>query len=264
VITIFNGRTRRLGGDYADDIYVQVSVALRDHLHLLKGAPLAVFLAVALHSDKDGWSHPGRRLLAKETGYNEQTVSAALSHLDILTIEGHRVLLIVQERNDASRFVNNHYLIFPTPEDIAFWEARGVTRRSRLPCMENTHTGEKPSIGFPYTDDATGRSTISKKIQDMESSSSDDDDDVLREIDGLTRSEALLLRLGASTKAAYEFRDVSADAIEVFVEKRLKGHPRDEWAAHMGSVVTAMRRLGKQRIADDYERHLHPWRNLNT
>jgi len=82
---------------------------------------------------------------------------------------------------------------------------------------------------------------------------------VLREIDGLTRAEATMLRYGASPKVAAEFRDVLADAVEHFIEKRLGGYPRDDWSRHMGSVVVAMRKLGKRRLLDDYQYSKNPW-----
>jgi hypothetical protein len=70
----------------------------------------------------------------------------------------------------------------------------------------------------------------------------------------------LLIDYGTSTKVAKEFRAVNADAIAHFIEKRLKGHPRDEWAKHLGSAIVAMRKLGKLRIEETYELDKNPWR----
>jgi len=81
MIQIFNGRTRGLGQDAQQSVYLQVSVQMRQHLHHFKGARLGVFLAIALHSNADGWAWPSMAVLKAETGYNVQTISQALRAL---------------------------------------------------------------------------------------------------------------------------------------------------------------------------------------
>ena len=71
---------------------------MRQHLHHFKGARLGVFMAIALHSNADGWAWPSMAVLKAETGYNVQTISQALSDLCALTIDGQHVLLAVQDR----------------------------------------------------------------------------------------------------------------------------------------------------------------------
>ena len=68
MIQIFNGRSRGLGQDAQHAVYVQVSVTLRQHLHHFKGARLGVFMAIALHSNADGWAWPSMAVLRAETG----------------------------------------------------------------------------------------------------------------------------------------------------------------------------------------------------
>jgi hypothetical protein len=119
MIQIFNGRTRGLGQDAQHAIYVQVSVALRQHLHHFKGARLGVFLAIALHSNADGWAWPSMAVLKAETGYNVQTISQALRDLCALTIDGQHVLLAVQDRAARGTFATNRYLLFPSDADVA-------------------------------------------------------------------------------------------------------------------------------------------------
>ncbi len=65
MISIYNGRSRHLGEGDKKDVYIQMSVAMREHLHLFKGAMLAVFLAISLHADEDGISWPSVALLCK-------------------------------------------------------------------------------------------------------------------------------------------------------------------------------------------------------
>jgi hypothetical protein len=122
MITIFNGRSRGLGSQDTQDIYVQISVKLRNYLHLFKGAKLNVFLAIALHSDTHGWSWPSTRTLHRETGLSGDTLFRALAELCELKIEGHRVLLRKQGRRTTNQYSSNNYLIFPTEEEISKYE----------------------------------------------------------------------------------------------------------------------------------------------
>ena len=126
MISIFNGRERALAAN-TTHIFAQVSVDFRQHLHHLKGAKLAVFLAIALHADQNGWAYPSRATLARETGYNPDTITSALAALCQTTINGHRLLLKYQPQAVMGQFSSNHYLIFPTDEEIAQFEATQPT-----------------------------------------------------------------------------------------------------------------------------------------
>ena len=119
MISIFNGRRRALGQFGGSAVFAQVSVEFRTHLHAFKGAPLAVFMAIALHSDERGWASPSIAMLARETGFGKDAVSDALAYLCGLRIDGHRVLLRGQPRDHGGKFFNNSYLIFPTDEEVA-------------------------------------------------------------------------------------------------------------------------------------------------
>ena len=143
MISIFNGRKRTLGGE-TSQVYAQVGVKFRDHLHLFKGAKLGVFLAIALHADGDGWAWPSYRLLARETGYNKDTIARALSDLCDLAIEGNRVLLRRRTYNvDTKKLESNRYLIFPTADDVAKHEV------ADLQYIENQYIGNQ-CIGNQY------------------------------------------------------------------------------------------------------------------
>src|SRR5688572_1831294 len=122
MISVFNGRSRSLGAENSEEVHVQVSVALRKHLHLFKGAKLGVFMAIALHSDKHGWSKPSTRVLKRETGFNPDTIFKALAELCELQVEGHRVLLRKGVRRSGGQFSSNNYLIFPTKAEIEKYE----------------------------------------------------------------------------------------------------------------------------------------------
>jgi len=133
MIQIFNGRSRALGQDAQDAVYVQVSVKMRQHLHHFKGARLGVFLAITLHSNAEGWAWPSLATLKAETGYNVQTISQALRDLSMLTIDGQRVLLSVQDRAAHGTFVTNRYLLFPSDEDVARYAGEEGDPQARPP-----------------------------------------------------------------------------------------------------------------------------------
>jgi hypothetical protein len=159
MIQIFNGRSRALGQDAQDAVYIQVSVTLRHHLHYFKGARLGVFMAIALHSNAEGWAWPSLVVIRAETGYNVQTISQALSDLCALTIEGQRVLLSVQDRAPHGTFATNRYLLFPSDEDVARYageesdpEAHPPLDVPLTPTPRAVHLSlEKPSTVPPHT-----------------------------------------------------------------------------------------------------------------
>jgi hypothetical protein len=154
MIQIFNGRSRGLGQDAQHAVYVQVSVALRQHLHHFKGARLGVFLAIALHSNADGWAWPSMAVLKAETGYNVQTISQALSDLCALTIDGQHVLLAVQDRATGGTFATNRYLLFPSDADVACYAGEADDPQAGPPLdvpLTAAPSSEKPSTVFPST-----------------------------------------------------------------------------------------------------------------
>jgi hypothetical protein len=118
VISIFNGRNLSADGA-TDDVYVKVSVAMREHLHEFNTGknlnPLGVFLAIALHADAWGWCWPSRRLLKKETGVTtDNAMSSALAHLRAMRIGGARTLAMYRERDpETQQWGYTCYRIFP-------------------------------------------------------------------------------------------------------------------------------------------------------
>jgi hypothetical protein len=181
MIQIFNGRSRALGLQAQDAVYLQVSVTLRQHLHHFKGARLGVFLAIALHSNAEGWAWPSLAMLRSETGYNVQTISQALSDLCALTIDGQRVLLAVQDRAAHGTFATNRYLLFPSDEDVARYAAEESDPEARMPLDAPLTAApralqpsvEKPSTVPPHTaapssEKAHVRRTMANKNQDLE------------------------------------------------------------------------------------------------
>lgn len=172
---IFNGQARGLGEQNQRSIYMQASVEFRAYLKYFKGSKLGVFMAISLHSDEQGWSFPTLALLAGETGYNETTISQTITDLCRTTIEGHRVLLCLQERDPQTKvFSRNKYLIFPTADEVRIWETENPD--ARKPRLGNPYTAQpemEPSIGFPNSahpssahpnsEDTSGRRSIFKE-----------------------------------------------------------------------------------------------------
>ena len=113
-IVIFNGHQFYLTDTGAmgqrSQVSVQLSVRFREQqLRQLKGPILGVFLCIALHINEEGKSWPSVALIAKETGYNEDTVFKCLKRLEFM---GY---LSRVQPNDAEtgKFRSNVYQIFP-------------------------------------------------------------------------------------------------------------------------------------------------------
>ena len=64
-----------------DAVFIKLYCRFRSMLADLQGAPLSVFLCIALHMDRDDRAYPGLRLIAKETGYAVNTVRSAIERL---------------------------------------------------------------------------------------------------------------------------------------------------------------------------------------
>jgi len=148
-----------LGEGEAKDVHAQISVGFREHLHELKGARLHVFLAIALHTNADGWAWPSYALLRRETGYGKDTIARALADLCELTIEGHRVLLRFQPYDhEAKRLMSNRYLIFPSEKEVKRYEVDQ--------CRHFLDTGNqdtrKQSPGKQYTGNADTKKNHTK------------------------------------------------------------------------------------------------------
>jgi hypothetical protein len=162
MISFFNGRTRSLGGHTAE-VFAKVDVAFRDYLHLLKGAHLGVFLAIALHCNEEGWAWPSYATLARETGYGEDTIRRALAHLCQLEIEGHRVLLRYQPKTDDGTFQSNRYLLFPSAEEVARYEGRGVTHLGASTGGGFDDRGGKTPPRSPWWENPSSENPTTKK-----------------------------------------------------------------------------------------------------
>ena len=113
-IVIFNGHQFYLTDTGAmgqrSQVSVQLSVRFREQqLRQLKGPILGVFLCIALHINEEGKSWPSVALIAKETGYNEDTVFKCLKRLEFM---GY---LSRVQPNDAEtgKFRSNVYQLFP-------------------------------------------------------------------------------------------------------------------------------------------------------
>jgi hypothetical protein len=148
MIQIFNGRSRALGQDAQEAVFLQVSVNMRQHLHHFKGARLGVCMAIALHSNADGWAWPSLSVLRTETGYNVQTISQALSDLCALRIDGQRVLLAVQDRAPHGTFATNRYLLFPSAAELARYQ--GAATDGTPPLLPDTRAST-PTPDAPAT-----------------------------------------------------------------------------------------------------------------
>ena len=129
MLTFCNGREQGLGGGGKPQVFVKVDVTFGRHLGLLKGAKLGVFMAIALHANDEGWAWPSIPAICKESGYNRDAVTKAISELCRLEIDGDRVMLRSQSRivGGQGRFAGAHYLIFSAKGDIERFEVNKDT-----------------------------------------------------------------------------------------------------------------------------------------
>jgi hypothetical protein len=144
MFSIFNGKVRGLGDKPKNRVHMRVSVRLREYLHHFKGAKLAIFMAIALHADENGWSEPTVAQLRKETGYEPATISAAITSLCNTVIDGNRVLMSVVLRKQG-KFDRNRYLIFPSPEELIQYADQQRKHRTQKTIHGKT-VPEKPSM----------------------------------------------------------------------------------------------------------------------
>jgi hypothetical protein len=109
------------------DYYIKLKVAFRKSaLSMLKGAPLSVFLCLALHMNQDGIAYPGIEAIMRETGYSRASICAALDQLESLGLISK---LTGRYRADAYRVHGYAWLgVKPVP---ALFEPRGTDSRKR-------------------------------------------------------------------------------------------------------------------------------------
>lgn len=140
---IFNG-TQRGPGTTESEIFIQLGVMFRSQLHHFKGAPLAVFMAIALHMDEDGVAFPSYDTLQRETGYGRGTIAKALDVLCELRIDDHPVLMRWRERDDEGKYAgSNRYKVFPTPDEIV--------QSTLFPTVEKSNGGKSVLEEEPTT-----------------------------------------------------------------------------------------------------------------
>lgn len=113
MIGIFGGR-----GIHTETLYAQVSVAMRSKIHLFSNGKninaFGVFMCIALHANKDGWSWPSRDTIMQETGISTtHAIADAVSLLRDLTIDGQRIMGHYRVREANGRWGKSAFLIFP-------------------------------------------------------------------------------------------------------------------------------------------------------
>ena len=145
MITIFNGRRRTIS-EGKPEIYLQIDVAMRKHLHLFRlGNDLnswAVFSAIALHANPDGWAWPSVAEIKRCTGLGtDEAVSRCIKHLRGMRIETHRILDHYRAKGSNNQWGKSYYHIFPSaggfefaPEkDLILWNGYIPTKNAKKP-----------------------------------------------------------------------------------------------------------------------------------
>ena len=113
-IKIFNGQEYYItdNGEMGNcpRVAVQLSVQFREkQLRQLKGPILAVFICIALHINEQGLAWPSIAQIAKETGYNKDTVFKCLKKLELM---GY-INRVQKTDRESGKFKSNVYQLFP-------------------------------------------------------------------------------------------------------------------------------------------------------
>lgn len=91
-------------------VAVQLSVQFREkQLGQLKGPILGVFVCIALHINERGLAWPSIKLIAKETGYNKDTVFRCLKQLELMGF----ISRVQKTDRETGKFRSNVYQLFP-------------------------------------------------------------------------------------------------------------------------------------------------------
>jgi hypothetical protein len=130
MISIINRDCHQIGRTQGQLITVELTGDSCKYLHLFKGARLAVFMALALHTNAEGWAIASLALLRKETGYAAETIARAIATLCKLKIDGHRVLMTVRDSRAVGPHAKYRFGFFPTDRDLLRYE--GLVRQPRI------------------------------------------------------------------------------------------------------------------------------------
>lgn len=126
MISIYTGKTRGLGSGESSGGYAKINFEFRDHIQAftaISESAFPIFVCLMLHADERGWSWPSRELIAAETGYTPDTVSATITRLKVATVDGKRLLVAYQQpQGRDGTFRSNRYLIFPSAAEVAEYE----------------------------------------------------------------------------------------------------------------------------------------------
>lgn len=113
-IKIFNGHeyyiTENGESGSRSHVSVQLSVEFRDkQLRQLKGPILGVFICIALHINERGLAWPSISLIAKETGYNKDTICKCVKSLELMGF----ISRVQKTDTQTGKFGSNVYQLFP-------------------------------------------------------------------------------------------------------------------------------------------------------
>lgn len=112
MITVFNGKSFGLSGASTSG-FVQIDRLLVDHLKSFTPSGLAVFMAIIMHVDNDGYCWPSIKRLVECTGLSETTVKSSLRLLETMRINDRRLLEINARTSPNGRTTSNGYKLFP-------------------------------------------------------------------------------------------------------------------------------------------------------
>jgi DNA-binding transcriptional ArsR family regulator len=117
-------------------VYVKLLVAFRRQaLRKLKGAPLSVFICLALHVGEDGYANPSIETIMQETGYGRATVCSALDVLyDLGLVER------VKRYKQSNKYYVRGYAWFGRASQPALFEEEVWSSETELQASGSSET----------------------------------------------------------------------------------------------------------------------------
>lgn len=169
MITIFNGNRKTLGSSSAATTYVQLQHTLLPYLRSFSATEWMVFTALAMHMDDKGFCFPSINNLAGITGLSIPTIRRAIEELQVITIEGSRVLSVRHRHDARGRQTSNGYVLFPDSvgeksdgvEGINGYRGEGI-KNDTLITLNKNHIEQESQVTVSKRSRTTGKRAVPK------------------------------------------------------------------------------------------------------
>jgi hypothetical protein len=161
-----------------------------------------------------------------------------LAHLCQLEIEGHRVLLRYQPKTDEGTFQSNRYLLFPSAEEVARYEGRGVSHLGAETGGGFDDRGGKTPPRSPWWEKPTSENPTTKKNHDKPEKKQKKQDDPSPVDAPVPCKEAI-----AATWHAATSQELGADGLDALVHLVGPGPEQTDLNSLLATIIELERRV---------------------